>query len=185
MKPKPAAAKAEAAKEPVDATPAPGASTTKTHLAAQVLVVPPGLWEDPDVCWLTGAHVSGDHTYVVRESYEQLLWWLSLPRLLRIAESSTPQRADAATIVYDVNKALAALEAAGYKIDQLLEPDQAAEESAGPDPSSSQKPEKEALHTVPKTGPEPGPNPEKLEPQEPVAAKPVGPKDPEGPPEEY
>jgi hypothetical protein len=142
-----------------------------------VLVVPPGLWEDPDVCWLTGAHVADEHTYVVREPYEQLLWWLSLPRLLRLAEAPEPHRADAAMILDDIHKALVTLEGAGYRLDELLEP----EDSAG----ASQKPEKEALETVPKTGPQPGPDPEKLEPQEPVAAKPVGPVDPDGPPEEY
>jgi glycosidase len=183
VKPKASEASPRSKIERVEATLASPTAEAKADIAAQVLVVPPGLWEDPDICWLTGAHVSGDHTYVVREPYEQLLWWLSLPRLLRLAESPAPQRADAAIILDDVNKALAALETANYKLDQLLEPDRSTEETAATEPA--QKPEKEALQTVPKTGPQAGPDPENLEPEEPVSAKPVGPKDPDGPPEEY
>jgi hypothetical protein len=115
----------------------------------------------------------------VREPYEELLWWLALPRLLRLAESSEPHRADAAIILDDINKALVTLEGAGYRLDELLEP----EGTSATAPA--QRPQKEALETVPKTGPQPGLDPEKLEPQEPIAAKPVGPKDPDGPPEEY
>ena len=167
------AAKAED-KEPVRKTP-----EQKAQPATYALLVPPGLWEDPDICWLTGAHMAGDHTYLVREPYEELLWWLALPRLLRLAESAEPHRADAAIILDDINKALVTLEGAGYRLDALLEPE--------PDATaeSAERTQKEALETVPKTGPHPGPDPEKLEPQEPIAAKPVGPKDPDGPPEEY
>jgi hypothetical protein len=171
----------ESSKEPVEATPAPQPVKAKEQIAEHVLGVPPGLWEDSDVCWLTGAHVAGEHTYIVREPYEQLLWWLSLPRLLRLAESAEPHRADAAMVLDDVNRALVGLETAGYKLDELLEPERVTEDAV----ETAQRPEKEALHTVPKTGPETGPGPEDLEPQEPVSAKPVGPKDPDGPPEEY
>ena len=180
--PKAGEVEGESRKEPVEARAAAEVPSAKEHLAAHVLVVPPGLWEDPDICWLTGAHVADEHTYVVREPYEQLLWWLSLPRLLRLAESPEPHRADAAMILDDINKALVTLEGAGYRLDELLEPENAVEDAVT---NTSQKAEKEAVQTVPKTGPQAGPGPEKLEPQEPVAAKPVGPVDPEGPPEEY
>jgi hypothetical protein len=160
---------------------AESAGTAKSHVDVHVLAVPPALWGDPDICWLTGAHVAESHTYLVRESYEQLLWWLTLPRLMRLAEAPAPHRADAAMLLDDVDKALVALEGSGYRLDELLEP----EEAATAEPAGTPKPQKEALETVPKTGPQAGPDPEQLEPQEPVTAKPVGPKNPEGPPEEY
>jgi hypothetical protein len=178
-------------KEPVKASPAPQTPKVKAHLTAHVLVVPPGLWEDPDICWLTGAHVADGHTYMVREPYERLLWWLSLPRLLRLAESPAPHRADAAMILDNINKALVTIETAGYRLDELLEPENAPEDTPvvktvePKTAQTSQRHEKEGLETVPKNGPQSGPGPEKLEPQEPVAAKPVGPVDPDGPPEEY
>ncbi|UWZ82588.1 alpha-amylase family protein [Occallatibacter riparius] len=155
-------------------------TTAKEQISADALIVPPGLWADPDVCWLTGAHVAGDHTYLVREQYESLLWWLALPRLLLLAESAAPHRAEAAITLDDIEKALVTLEDAGYRLDEILEPQPPA---AATEPAAT--PEKEALETVPKTGPQAGPDPEELEPQEPVAAKPVGPVNPEGPPEEY
>jgi glycosidase len=172
---------AETGRQPAPAQATPAGTpqvggTAKPQIAAHALGVPPGLWGDPDVCWLTGAHVAENHTYLVRESYEELLWWLMLPRLLRLAEAPSPHRADAAILLDDVNKALVTLGGAGYRLDELLEPEETEPTAAA---------EKEALETVPKTGPQAGPDPENLEPQEPVTAKPVGPKEPDGPPEEY
>jgi hypothetical protein len=43
------------------------------------------LWRDPDVRWLTGVHEAQGHAYLVREPYEELLWWLLMPSLLRLA----------------------------------------------------------------------------------------------------
>jgi glycosidase len=169
----------ESAAKPTDTQPARKTPETMTQPASNALLVPPSLWEDPDICWLTGAHMAGDHTYLVREPYEELLWWLALPRLLRLAESAEPHRADAAIILDDINKALVTLEGAGYRLDELLEPE------PEPPAESAKRPQKEALETVPKTGPQAGPPPDKLTPEEPVASKPVGPKDPEGPPENY
>jgi glycosidase len=40
----------------------------------------PSLWSDPDVHWLTGAHEAGGRSYLVREPYEELLWWMLMPR---------------------------------------------------------------------------------------------------------
>jgi glycosidase len=154
---KPRAISAEAgvaAEEPVKASAAP--HITQAQAAADALIVPPGLWDDPDVCWLTGAHVADDHTFLVREAYEELLWWLALPRLLRLAESPAPQRADAAIILDDINKALVTMEGAGYRLDEVLEP----EETAMAESENSPRPDKEALETVPKTGPQSGPQPD-------------------------
>ncbi|MFP5248781.1 MAG: alpha-amylase, partial [Acidobacteriota bacterium] len=42
----------------------------------------PELWLDPDVRWLTGVHRAESHEYLIRERFEELLWWLLLPSLL-------------------------------------------------------------------------------------------------------
>ena len=93
---------------------------------------PPALWLDPDVRWLTGVHRAGPQEFLVRESYEELLWWLLMPSLLRLAGETSPSRiAGDRTAVQAMNcnidKALAAAEAASYRV-ELLMPPVAAEE---------------------------------------------------------
>jgi glycosidase len=93
---------------------------------------PPALWLDSDVRWLTGVHRAGPQEFLVRESYEELLWWLLMPSLLRLAGETTPSRiaADRTAVQamsMSIEKALAATEAAGYRVD-LLMPQAAAEE---------------------------------------------------------
>jgi len=78
------------------------------------------LWLDPDVRWLTGVHESEGRSYVVREPYEELLWWLLMPSLLRIAGEAAPSRAAVEEMSRTVEEALATAEAAGYRIDALL-----------------------------------------------------------------
>jgi hypothetical protein len=168
------AARAEAAAE---ALVSEAASTAPQP--ASVLSIPPDLWSDTDICWLTGAHVAEGNTYLVREPFEELLWWLELPDLLRLAAAPSPQRADAEAIAQRIHRALTALEQAGYRLDVLLEPELAA--TPEPEPHSVAA----APASVPRTGKIDQPAPEDLEPQEPVIAKPVGPVNPEGQPEEY
>ena len=159
------------------ATPKPPESTATTPSQEPEFLIPVGLWQDPDVRWLTGAHEAEGHTYIVRESYEELLWWIHLPQLLLWAAESKHAPATTATrINKSVRDALASLEDAGYRLDQLLkmhapEPTPAAPQNAGSTVLGSSKDQV--------------PAPEELEPQEPVAAKPVGPIDSEGPPETY
>jgi glycosidase len=80
----------------------------------------PALWRDPDVRWLTGVHEAEEHTYVVREAYEELLWWLIMPSLLRLAGEPAPWRAAAETMSRTIEDALETAEAAGYRVDLLL-----------------------------------------------------------------
>jgi glycosidase len=134
------------------------------------LLIPPDLWTDSDVCWLTGAHVAEGHTYLVREPFEELLWWLQLPDLLRLADSSSP-RADAEAIAGRIRRALIALERAGYRLDAVLNPALPANSIDGPQPGP------EAPHSVRKTSE--GENPA---PEEAATAKPVGAVKPEGQP---
>jgi hypothetical protein len=85
----------------------------------------PAMWLDADVRWLTGVHEAEGHEYMVRESYEELLWWLQLPSLLRLAGETAPSRVASnrsavQTMSRTVEEALAAAEAAGYCVDLLL-----------------------------------------------------------------
>jgi len=82
--------------------------------------LPAALWLDPDVRWLTGVHSGEGHEYLVKEPYEELLWWLLMPSLLRLAGEAAPRRAEVARMSDTVAEALAAAEAAGYRVDALL-----------------------------------------------------------------
>jgi len=105
-------AQAEAISD-VPETPAP--ASERVALAAD-------LWTDPDVRWLTGAHQADGHSYLIREPYEELLWWLLMPTLLKQAGEPTLNRHAIVRIGEMVDEALASAEAAGYRIDALLEP---------------------------------------------------------------
>jgi hypothetical protein len=97
------------------------------------------------VRWLTGVHEAQGHAYLVREPYEELLWWLLMPSLLRLAGEAAPSRTAAAEMSKTVQDALATAEAAGYRVDLLLGTD--AEETpvsdAEPDAAEPQTEEAE------------------------------------------
>jgi glycosidase len=81
-----------------------------------------GLWLDPDVRWLTGMHEAEGYCYVVREPYEELLWWLKLPALLRLAAEPTPSRTAADAMNREIVDALEQVATVGYRVDSLLGP---------------------------------------------------------------
>jgi len=80
----------------------------------------PDLWLDPDVRWLTGVHEAGGRTYLVHESYEELLWWLLMPSLLRLAGETVPSRTVAEQMSTAVEEAMRSASAADYRLDELL-----------------------------------------------------------------
>ena len=141
----PAEAKAADAPEEPVATPAvtaapievaaPEAKTQKPP-APQVeekVALSPALWLDPDVRWLTGVHEAAGHSYLVSELYEELLWWLLMPSLLRLAGEIAPSRTAVEEMSRTVEEALATAKAAGYRIDALLGQESAPE--AGDEPA--------------------------------------------------
>jgi hypothetical protein len=91
--------------------------------SVNLIGLPPDLWQDPDVRWLTGAHEAQGHTYIVREFYEELLWWMRMPSLLKLAGEASPRKAEVDAISKCVADALAEMEAAGYRVDVLLKPE--------------------------------------------------------------
>jgi hypothetical protein len=102
------------------------------------------------VRWLCGVHEAEGHFYLIRERYEELLWWLLMPALLRLAGEAAPSRAAVEALSYTVATALNSAEAAGYRIDTLLGPLAATDAGASPAPepepgdASASAPEPEA-----------------------------------------
>jgi glycosidase len=113
----------------------------------------PALWLDPDVRWLTGVHEADGHAYLVREQYEELLWWLLMPSLLGLGGEVAPSRAAVEEMSKTVEEALATAEAAGYRIDALLgtttDPDagETVEPEVESQPLEPEKPETEESET--------------------------------------
>jgi hypothetical protein len=82
-------------------------------------------WKDPDVAWLTGLHESDGHRYFNKESHEQMLWWLALPRLVALAGKdaagrSARTRTALGELEVENDGATKAAKAAGYRLDTLL-----------------------------------------------------------------
>jgi hypothetical protein len=77
------------------------------------------LWSDPDVRWLIGIHEAEGNSYLVREQYEELLWWLQMPSLLRLVGETVSIPAAVAEMSRAVEDSLTIAEAAGYRVDLL------------------------------------------------------------------
>jgi len=127
------------------------------------IALSPALWFDPDVRWLTGVHEAEGHAYLVREPYEELLWWLLMPSLLRLAGEPALNRAAVEKMSRTVEEALVTAEAADYRIDALfgtaVEPE--TRETSTPE-AESQAPAPDELQTEPEQPPA-----ERIEPREP------------------
>ena len=98
----------------------PRAPASRTVLGEHETGFAATLWRDPDVRWLTGVHEAGGHDYLVKEPFEELIWWLQLPTLLRLASHSEPNRPAAAAIAKAVEDAVVTVATAGYQTDRLL-----------------------------------------------------------------
>ena len=68
----------------------------------------------------------------VKESYEELLWWLQLPTLCKLAAESVPARSAIQEIGESISRAMAAAASAGYSLDALLEGESRQPEPATP-----------------------------------------------------
>jgi hypothetical protein len=79
------------------------------------------LWADGDFRWLACLSESGGVTYVNKECFEELTWWLQVPALIRAAGLNGDARAEATDVVERfVGEANAAAESAGYDLAKLL-----------------------------------------------------------------
>ena len=86
------------------------------------IAVAPFSWlHDPDVAWLIGVHSYESIRYFNKELFEQLLWWMALPALIRLAKppKSDPKRVEALEKQIEV-RVKAATEAK-YQVESLFE----------------------------------------------------------------
>ena len=84
--------------------------------------LPRALWSDPDVRWLTGVHDAGEYSYLVQEPFEELLWWLQMPALLRLAGKPSTNKSHVQAISTSIQESLAEAKSAAYKLQNLLGP---------------------------------------------------------------
>ena len=77
-------------------------------------------WADPDVRWLTGVHEALNETYMNKEQFEELLCWLQLPSLLKIAEADTQEAASLQEVERAVSQACRDAKDAGYRLETYL-----------------------------------------------------------------
>jgi len=110
--------------EPTPAVESEPASSVSATVPPPIPVLSPALWQDPDVRWLTGAHEAKDGTYFVQESYEELVWWLQLPALCKLAAQPAPPRSALQEISNTVTEATNAAANAGYKLEAMFKSDQ-------------------------------------------------------------
>jgi hypothetical protein len=97
-------------------------------------VLSPALWQDPDVRWLTGVHQAEGSAFFVKEPYEELLWWIELPALCKLAAEPAPARSAFQEIGNSIAAAARAAASAGYSLDRLFEGEQG--EAAAVDPAN-------------------------------------------------
>ncbi len=136
---------APAAKVEIAATETPAKQVAAPEAASvldEKVALAPALWLDPDVRWLCGVHEAEGHIYLIRERYEELLWWLLMPSLLGLASESAPSRLAVEELNKIVAAALASAEAAGYRIDVLLGRSEAEVIAEAPKPAREMKPRK-------------------------------------------
>ncbi len=97
----------------------------KPQMPARNFLIAPALWSDADVRWLTGTHQSGKFTYFVSEPYEELLWWMLMPALLRLASEAAPSKAAAEEMSHAVREAMEAAAKTNYRLEALLDTNEA------------------------------------------------------------
>ena len=74
---------------------------------------------DPDVRWLTGVHAAAATTYFIKEPFDQLLWWLQLPKLLDASASGTPDTRVLKQVAEEAAAGEIAAVSAGYDLGKL------------------------------------------------------------------
>lgn len=74
---------------------------------------------DPDVAWVIGVHENEGATYVNKEQFEKLLWWMALRDFLELARNKRPSREEIAVIEDQIKRRMENLEQGGYRVEAL------------------------------------------------------------------
>jgi len=87
----------------------------------EISIASPAFWTDPDVRWLTGVHEAFNETYMNKEQFEELLCWLQLPSLIKVAEPNVEETVSLQEIERAVLRACKDAKDAGYSLTTYLE----------------------------------------------------------------
>ena len=77
-------------------------------------------WQDPDVAWVAGISEAFGKTYVNKERFEELVWWLELPGLLEKAEQELINPSALTAIQRRVTSVFETAREAGYDLKKIL-----------------------------------------------------------------
>ena len=75
--------------------------------------------QDPDVAWLMGVHQYEGNSYVVKEHFERVMWWMALPTLFEIARSAEPDVERIEVLREKISGCIRSVAADGYKVEKL------------------------------------------------------------------
>jgi hypothetical protein len=84
---------------------------------------PFGWLHDPDLAWLVGVHEYEGVRYLVKESFERLLWWIALRPLLEILEPPKIEPETIRALERRLKSRIRAVAEKGYRVEALLEPE--------------------------------------------------------------
>ena len=87
----------------------------------EISITSTAFWADPDVQWLTGVHEAFGETYINQEQFEELLCWLQLPLLLKVAEPDTQEAVSLQEIERGVSRACRDARDSGYNLVTYLQ----------------------------------------------------------------
>jgi len=76
---------------------------------------------DPDVAWVIGVHEYEGVSYLVKEHFEKLLWWMALRDLLEAAAAPKVERGRLALIEASIRECMKIAESGGYRVEVLEE----------------------------------------------------------------
>ena len=96
------------------------AARLRASFAHSSLSTAPFAWlHDPDVAWVVGVHKYEDVSYLVKEQFERLLWWMNLRTLLEIADTERFDLEKLFAVQKQISIRMLAAEDAGYKVETL------------------------------------------------------------------
>jgi hypothetical protein len=88
--------------------------------ASSAAVRSAAFWSNPDVRWLAGVNTHSGVTYINREQFEELLAWLQLPALIRIAQDPAGRAKAIAELEAAFAATCEAAHDAGYQLDTYI-----------------------------------------------------------------
>jgi len=90
-------------------------------------------WSDPEMRWLLGWNEWQGHVYIAKEPYEQMLWWLRMPRLSQWSgRKTTAERRKAAEIDAAIRAASEGMSRLKYCVDTLADLPAESQKSSAP-----------------------------------------------------